>query len=155
MQYIKTISHTLQEPEVVLNLWAYAGEDGYIVRLAGKAYVLEGDDKLKLSLLRSLAASDWLASQWEKVPVNFAMNGPDGQNMTGVAHASMLSEPTSHAQLFGPLMEKLAEGLPEQMRCFEGEYAPFKFELPQEPLTVTTVVMEYEDGRLEPMVRNG
>jgi hypothetical protein len=62
MQYMKTISHTLQEPEVVLNLWAYAGEDGYIVRLAGKAYVLEGNDKLKLSLLRSLASTDWLAS---------------------------------------------------------------------------------------------
>lgn len=152
MQFMKTISHTLQEPEVVLNLWAYAGEDGYIVRLAGKAYVLEGDDKLKLSLLRSLAATDWLASQWEKVPTNFALNGPEKQEMTGVAHASMLSEPTSHAHLFGPLMEKLAEGVPEQMRCFNGDYVPFKFELPQEPLTVTTVIMEYEDGRLEPMV---
>ena len=117
MQYMKTISHTLQEPEVVLNLWAYAGEDGYIVRLAGKAFVLEGNDKLKLSLLRSLAATDWLASQWEKVPTNFTLNGPDGQDMNGVAHASMLSEPTSHAHLFGSLMEKLAEGLPEQMRC--------------------------------------
>lgn len=154
MQYMKTISHTLQEPEVVLNLWAYAGEDGYIVRLAGKAYVLEGNDKLKLSLLHSLAATDWLASQWEKVPANFTLNGQDGQDMAGVAHASILSEPTSHAHLFGPLMEKLAEGLPEQMRCFKGDYVPFKLELPQEPLTVTTVVMEYEDGRLEPMVGN-
>ena len=154
MQYMKTISHTLQEPEVVLNLWAYAGEDGHIVRLAGKAYVLEGNDKLKLSLLRSLASTDWLASQWEKVPANFTLNGQEGQDMTGVAHASILSEPTNHAHLFGPLMEKLAEGLPEQMRCFKGDYVPFKLELPQEPLTVTTVVMEYEDGRLEPMVGN-
>lgn len=52
-------------------------------------------------------------------------------------------------------MEKLAEGLPEQMRCFNGDYVPFKFELPQDPLTVTTVVMEYDVGRLEPMVGNG
>ena len=152
MQYKKTIAHTLQEPEVVLNLWAYTGEDGYIIRLAGKAYVMEGDDKLKLSLLRALSAADWLTSKWEKVPANFTLIGPDGKKMTGVGHASMLSDPTSHANLFGPLMEKLAQDIPEQMRSFNGDYMPFKFDLPDEPLTVTTVVMEYEDGRLEPMV---
>lgn len=154
MQYKKTISHTLREPEVVLNLWACTGEDGYIVRLAGKAYVLEGDDKMKLSILHTLAATDWLSSNWEKVPANFSLNGTDGQEMKGVAHASMLVDPSSHAYLFGPLMEVLAKNLPEQMRCTDGNYEPFKLELPQEPLTVTTVIMEYEDGRLEPMVSN-
>ncbi len=152
MQYKKAISQTLQEPEVVLNLWAYSGEDGYIVRLAGRAYVMEGDDRLKLSLLRSLSKTDWLAAQWEKVPANFNLSGPDGQSMKGIAHASMLSDPASHAHLFGPLMENLATTIPEQMRCFKGDYVPFKFDLPEKPLTVTTVVMEYEDGRLEPMV---
>ncbi len=152
MEYKKAVSQTLHKTEVVLNLWAYTGEDGYIVRLAGRAYVLEGEDQLKLSLLRSLSKTDWLAAQWEKVPANFSFVGPNGQSMMGVAHASMLSVPASHAHLFGPLMEKLAATIPEQMRCFDGEYVPFKFDLPEEPLTVTTVVMEYEDGRLEPMV---
>ncbi len=152
MQYKKTSSHTLREPEVVLNLWAYAGEDGFIVRLAGKAYVLEGDDKTKLSILHMLAATDWLSSNWEKVPANFTLNGPDGKKMKGVAHSSVLADPSSHAYLFGPLMEEKAKNLPEQMRCIEGDYEPFKLELPQEPLTVTTVIMEYQDGRLEPMV---
>lgn len=152
MRYEKAISQTLREPEVVLNLWAYTGEGGHIFRIAGKAYVMDGDDKAKLSLLRALSASDWLATPWEKVPANFKLAGPGGKEMTGVAHASMLSVPASHANLFGPLMEKLAKDIPEQMRSFNGEYTAFRLDLPDEPLTVTTVVIEYEDGRLEPMV---
>ena len=152
MRYEKAISHTLREPEVVLNLWAYTGEEGHIFRIAGKAYVMDGDDKAKLSLLRDLSGSDWLGTPWEKVPANFRLTGADGQVMNGVAHSSMLSEPTSHANLFGPLIEKLAKDIPEQMRAFNGNYVSFRLELPDEPLTVTTVVMEYEDGRLEPMV---
>lgn len=152
MNYEKTHAHQLQAPEVVLNLWAYAGEDGYVMRLAGRAYVMEGDDEDKLALLRRLAKTDFLSAAWVKVPENFALNGPDGQKMRGVAHASMLSDESSHSFLFGPLIEELADGLPEQLRSIDGNYVGFKLELPQAPLTVTTTIIEREDGRLEPMV---
>ena len=72
--------------------------------------------------------------------------------MKGVAHASLVSSENSHAHLFGQLIESLATGLPDQLREVEGEYVQFKLELPQEPLCVTTVIIEHDDGRLMPMV---
>jgi hypothetical protein len=155
VKYLPTKSHPLEEPEVVLNLWAYAGEDGYVLRLAARAYVMDGEDKQKLELLRKLASTDFLTADWHKVPANFNMNGHDGKKMSGVAHASLLSDANTHAVLFGSLMEELARSLPEQMRSIEGQYVRFKLDLPEEPLTVTTLVIEYEDGRLEPMVSGG
>ncbi|SFC33646.1 hypothetical protein SAMN05216344_11475 [Polaromonas sp. OV174] len=154
MNYEKTQPQALLEPEVVLNLWAYAGEDGYVMRLSAKAYVMQGDDKHKLSLLHDLSSTDFLSAAWQKVPENFKMNGPDGEEMKGVAHASMLSNEAVHGHLFGSLMEEMAENLPMQVRSLDGEYIQFKLDLPQNPLAVTTLVIEYEDGRLVPMVSN-
>lgn len=152
MRHAKTAERPLQNPEVVLNLWAYAGADGYVLRLAGKAYVMEGKDEDKLALLRQLSATDFLSAAWQKVPANFSMTNPDGEVMKGIAHASMLTDTNSQGFLFGPLMEVLAKDLPEQMRSIDGNYEPFRLELPNAPLTVTTVVIEHEDGRLVPMV---
>ena len=36
MKYRQTTARPLDNPEVVINLWAYSGEDGTILRLAGK-----------------------------------------------------------------------------------------------------------------------
>lgn len=152
MKYEKTHAYTSQSPEVVLNLWAYADESGYVLRLAGRAYVMDGNDDDKLALLRDLAKTDFLSAQWQKVPINFKMLGTDGDEMRGVAHASLLSDANSHASLFGPLMEELAKSLPEQVRNVDGDYRQFTLDLPQEPLSVTTVVIEHDDGRLTPMV---
>jgi len=152
MKHSETHAHSLQEPEVVMNLWAYADEAGNILRLAGRAYALEGDDEDKLAILRALAKTDFLATPWHKVPANFKMNGPDGKVMRGIAHVSMLSVESSHAELFRPLMDELESTLPDQLRCVGGDYAVFKLNLPDAPLAVTTVVMEYDDGRLVPMV---
>lgn len=53
----------LSNPEVCLNLWAYVDEGGYIARVAARAYVLDGDDDDKLSVLHRLAASDFIYSK--------------------------------------------------------------------------------------------
>jgi hypothetical protein len=152
MEYRKTNAYVSNSSEVVLNLWAYADELGYVMRLAGRAYVMDGDDSEKLALLRELAKTDFLSAVWQKVPARFKLNGPDGKEMHGVAHASMLSDENSHANLFGALIEMLAAGLPEQMRSVAGQYIHFTLELPQDPLSVTTIVMELDDGRLQPMI---
>jgi hypothetical protein len=72
--------------------------------------------------------------------------------MQDVAQASMIRDPYCHRNLFGPLIESLAQSIPEQVRSVEGEYQPFRLDVPQEPLCVSTLVMQIEDGSLVPMV---
>jgi len=102
----KTQAQPLNNPEVVFNLWAYSDEYGNIMRLAGKAYVLDGSDEAKLKTLRLLAASDFLSAAWVGVPKSIGVNRPGGQ-MRGVANTSLLSNPISHSALFNSLLETL------------------------------------------------
>ena len=152
MEYRHATAQPLNNPEVVLNLWAYSGEDGSILRLAGKAYVMLGTDEEKLELLRQLSISDFLCATWHKVPQNFTIHHSDFGEMKGAAHASMISDQNSHEHLFGSLIELLAESIQEQMRCINGDYQKFRLDIPQEPLCVTTIVLEKENGDLVPLV---
>jgi hypothetical protein len=56
----KSVPGYLTDAEVVANLWVYSDEAGYVARVAGKAYVLDGSDTEKLALLRQLAGTDFL-----------------------------------------------------------------------------------------------
>jgi hypothetical protein len=152
MKHRPAVAHPLENPEVVINLWAYSDEDGTILRLAGKTYVMQGIDSEKLALLRQLAASDFLSAPWHKVPTNFTIQHTEFGEMKGVAQASMISDPHYHEHLFGPLIEKLAQSIPEQAHSVNGEYQKFRPELPEAPLFVSTVVIEYEDGTQVPMI---
>ena len=152
MKHRQATGLPLEKPEVVINLRAYAGEDGTILRLAGKSYVMQGTDAEKLALLRQLAATDFLSAPWHKVPSNFTMHHMVFGEMQGVAQASMISDPYCHQNLFGPLIESLAQSIPEQVRSVEGKYQTFRLDIPQQPLCVATIVMEIEDGSLVPMV---
>lgn len=142
----------LRNPEVCVNLWAYADEGGYIARVAARAYVLDGDDDAKLAVLHQLAATDFLHAEWMGVSKQFVISGPDGERMEGVAHASMLNDGMTPGVLFGPLFNRLEAAVPQQARTANGGYEAFGLKLPEDPLTVTTVVMEFDDGRLVPMV---
>lgn len=155
MRFVKAQARPLITPEVVFNVWAYSDADGFVLRVAGKAYVMDGDDDSKLALLRQLAVSDFLSASWEKVPEGFSMRGDKGRTMKGVAHASLLSDPSAHWTLFGPLIERLEKEIPEQVRNVDGEYQVFRLSLPQAPLTITTLIFEHEDGRLVPMISPG
>ena len=86
------------------------------------------------------------------MPANFTTTNDEGEELRGVAHASMISEDFSHSALFGPFMETLAKNLPEQVRSVGGDYRPFQMDLPQKPLNVTTLVVKHADGRLGAMV---
>jgi len=155
MRYSQATGQSLEQPEVVLNLWAYVTENGQIMRISGRTYVLQGSDREKLMLLRNLSGSDFISAPWRKVPSSFKMLVEENQEIRGVAPTSLLSDPISHSHIFGPLLEELAESLPEQLCSHEGEYSRFKMELTEAPLAVTTVVIEHEDGRLVPMVSGG
>jgi hypothetical protein len=98
------------------------------------------------------AATDFLSAPWHKVPANFTIEHTDFGVMMGAAQASMIGDPHYHQNLFGPLIETLARSIPEQVRSVDGEYQTFRLDIPQEPLCVSTIVMETEDGSLVPMV---
>lgn len=137
----KTMPNTISPPEVVLNLWAYASEQGSIVRLAARCYVMRGTDDEKLALLRQLARTVFLSAEWTPVPKNFMSVGAGG-NQRGVAHASMLDDARTTGLLFGPLMDRLGSRSPSQVHSVAGEYVEFALELGEDPLTCTTVVFE-------------
>lgn len=152
MRHLRSQQAPLRNPEAVLNLWAYVDEGGYIFRLAGKAYVMDGNDDEKLSLLRQLSATDFLSCACHKVPPNISVVSSDSQQIEALADRSILSDKYGLNTLFGPLIEELAKEMPTQLRSVDGEYKPFRIDLPQDPLMVMTVVLEYEDGRLVPMI---
>lgn len=142
----------LSNPEVCVNLWAYADEGGYIARVAARAYVLDGDGDDKLSVLHRLAVSDFMHAEWMGVSKQFVIEGSDGERMEGIAHASMLSDGVTPGVLFEPLFKRLEQSIPQQACVGKNGYEPFSLPLPEDPLTVTTVVVEFEDGRLVPML---
>lgn len=141
-----------EQAEIVLNLWAYSDEEGYIQRLAGKCYALHGTDAEKLSVLRSLAKSDYLSAHWEPVPKNYQLVNADGSALLGVATTNQVMDRDACAHLFGALINRLEALLPEQLLCSEGDYRGLQLKIPQEPLMITTVVIEQNDGRLVPVL---
>lgn len=141
-----------EQAEIVLNLWAYSDEEGYIQRLAGKCYALHGTDSEKLSVLRSLAKSDYLSAHWEPVPKNYRLVNTDGSELLGVATTNHVQDRDASAHLFGDLINRLEVTLPEQLLCSDGQYRVLQLKIPQEPLMITTVVIEQNDGRLVPVL---
>lgn len=149
----------LRNPEVCVNLWAYADEGVCIARVAARAYALDGDDEVKLRVLHLLAATDFLHAEWMSASKQFVINCADGEEMKCVAHVSMLNDGMPPGVLFRPLFNKIETGIPQQARTANDGYESFSLKLPEDPLTVTTVVTtvvtEFDDGRLVPMVSQG
>jgi hypothetical protein len=141
-----------ENAEIVLNLWAYSDQQGYVQRLAGKCYALHGNDAEKLSVLRALAKSDYLSAKWESVPKNYRLINVDGSELLGVARTNEVMDEHAHVQLFHALIEQLEADLPVQLLCSEGEYKSFRMKIPQEPLAIRTLVIEQDDGRLVPVL---
>lgn len=152
MRYAKTQERPLRDPELAFNLWAFSDESGTILHLACKAYVLDGSDTERLAKLKALANSDFLSATWDGVPKTFVLSNDEGRKLEGYAHVSILNDPASHWPLFGSLIEQLANELPTQIRSVAGQYRQFRLALPESPLTVTTVVLEREDGTQTPLI---
>ncbi len=148
----KARPYQISNPELVLNLWAYSDEYGNIMRIAGKGYVMDGDDSHKLNLLKQLSCTDFLSAKWYPVPKNFSLIGDGEKQMKGVAHTSEIFDPYANGILFGDVMNAIEKQFPEQLRVINEDYEKFKIELSESPLCVTTVVIEHSNGDLVPMV---
>ena len=138
--------------EICLNLWYFADESGVVLRIAGKAYALVGTEAEKLRVLASLVPVDHLTAKIAKVPQSFSVL-IDGREMHAATHASAIFQ--DHTGLFGSLMNELESALPKGICSRNGEYEAFALRLPQEPLCVTTCVLEREDGELVSRVKVG
>lgn len=143
-----------RQAEIVLNLWAYSNEEGYVQRLAGKCYALHGSDADKLTVLRTLAKSDFLSAQWEPVPKNYGITNADGKEILGITTTNEVLDQDSSVQLFRALIDRLEANLPEQVLCIDGGYKTFILKIPQQPLRITTLVIEQSDGQLVPVLKS-
>lgn len=143
-----------EKAEIVLNLWAYADEQGYVRRLAGKCYALHGSDAEKLVILRALSKSDFISAVWEDVPINYGVINADGSETLGVATTNEVIDLHASGHLFGELLNRLERELPEQLVCINDTYKRIVLMIPQDPLVIRTIVIERSDGQLVPLINS-
>ena len=138
------------EPEICLNLWWFFDVAGQLVyRLAGRAYALAGTDDEKLSLLKSLAATDFHIARNFAVPQRFTLMS-QGEKIAGVTNDTVIRQ--RHGEVFEEVFAALDKDLPAQVQTIAGQPAAYRLTIPAKPLCCTTCVYEYADGRLIPQL---
>jgi hypothetical protein len=146
MRQIKTDEDVLHSTaELCLNLWYFVDDSGIVVRIAGKAYALRGSDEEKLVALHLMAGTDHLTATQGKIPEHFIIHTEHGE-LKGAAPVNLLYD--NEANAYGPLIDQIERELPKGIRSVDGNYEQFSIKIPQQPLIVTTVVYEREDGEL-------
>ena len=76
----------------------------------------------------------------------------DNHNAGPLVLMMMLRDRVSHSALFGSLIKRLAKDMPWQLRTENRKFKRFRVELPEKPLTLSTMVLEKQDGRQSAMV---
>jgi hypothetical protein len=146
MRYIPAIQDVPHSSaEICLNLWYFVDDSGIVLRLAGKAYALTGEEDAKLATLHLMSGTDHLTATQGKVPQRFVLKSSQG-DLTGAVPVAVLHQ--NHAAVFGPLMDQIERELPKVIRSVNDTYERFVVKLPQDPLCVTTAVYERADGEL-------
>ena len=144
----------VKDPEICLNLWAYVDEEsGLINRVTGRGYVLTGTDEEKLKVLHLLAKSDFLINPWFQVPQNFSFTSEFG-TLEGLIPPSALNDNDTFNIVFDKVYKFIDKTVGTQIKFHNENYIEFTLKVPNDPLYVLTHVIEYEDGRLEPVLKN-
>ena len=139
-------------PEVCINLWAYLDEQaGYISRVAGRGYVLTGTDNEKFATLHMLAKTDFLIAPWLPIPKNVTVVTENG-TLNGMTTPAVLNESSSFNTIFEQVFLQIDQTIPKQLKFNDSNYEEFCLKVPNEPLYVLTTIIEYDDGRLEPII---
>ncbi|MFT4125126.1 MAG: hypothetical protein QM662_02710 [Gordonia sp. (in: high G+C Gram-positive bacteria)] len=139
---------TIPSTEVCYALWAFAHENtGLVLRVSGRAYVLTGTDAERSSALRYLSRSDFYAAAWKGVPERYVVVEPSGRRIRGAVYPSQLDDHGIFAEVLADL-----EVLPVQVRSRNGGYEEFQLSA-SNPQWMITVVVESNDGRLIPQIR--
>lgn len=140
------------ETELVFNLWAFADIDtGFVYALAGRAYRLDGEDDEKLEVLHRLSFTDFHLANRYVLPKRFKTSTNDG-TLEGVTSINMVNDP--NAELFEDVFQDLESGFPPLLipRSGESKLADRKQMVPQDPLSVRTILFEDEFGRISTML---
>lgn len=135
---------TLENREVVVNLWDVRDEEGVIYSLRAKAYVAAGSDDEKLQFLQQRASLDYLIADSFEIPERFHVSVGTGRDskVMPVAHVSMLQALDSPIALFE-----------EALKVIEGRFpAQSELAIPEDPLICTTPLMQNRQGIIEPRI---
>lgn len=125
--------------ELVVNLWAICDASiGYVYALAGRAYAVEGADEQKLTVLRSLAHTDYVTAKRYKVPARFAIHYPDGDVQAGFAPVMAVTDP--NAQLFEEMFKNIESDLPAIFATPSADLQRVPQVLPPDPLCIATLL---------------
>ncbi|MCX8155961.1 MAG: hypothetical protein N3J91_05870 [Verrucomicrobiae bacterium] len=136
--------------ELCVNLWYYLdAQTGLVFLVSGRVYTLGGTREEKRRLLGLLAETDFRTAPTFALP-------PHAQLMESGLDAGeglMLPEMVDlfHSEVFAPVWEHLWE----ELATVGGGEEPalgWTWPVPGCALCLTTCIVEYEDGRLEPLV---
>lgn len=141
-------------PEICVNLWAYTAPDTrQVQRIAGRMYVLLGDEDEKLRTLSTLAFTDNSIATWTAVPEHLITVLPDGTEIPGCISIDFLRQEGSIGEVFSPLLQMLEEAIPKQVGFRQdGSLTALRMPVPDEPVYLLTTVWEYPDGTIVPEI---
>ena len=131
--------------EICLNTWFFVDDTGMVIRLAAKAYALNGTDDERLSVLKSLAGTDHLSATHGRVPSRYATE-VEGQEMPGSVPATAIQ--ADPLPVFDDLFTEIEKSQPQLYRAANHEYQSFTMKLVEPFLWFLTSVYESPDGQL-------
>lgn len=138
--------------ELCFNLWVYADRDTQVVQcVSARAYALSGSDESKLKTLKALSKSDFEISGSWPLPDTVSIIEPDGTKIPNATLPSLLNDPNTFSSTFSAPIQKLAESAATQFRFAESGPTYYKLPLPENPLTVTTFLVDNPDGSITPV----
>ena len=98
-------------PEVTLNLWYVADQDGFVYSLRGRAYLASGPLDEKLVILKTSADVDYLIAADHPIPEEFRLRDSSGQPMDH-SHVEILESSTDPLAPFRAVVRELQRGIP-------------------------------------------
>ena len=141
----------MENTEIVVNLWYVMDADTNLVyRLAGRVYALAGTDAEKTSLLKTLSRSDYLVAETFPVPRRFHVSNGKGQ-MDGFCFPQTLRDNLTN--VYEEVFAALEKDIPARIRFIGEEAETIPLTIPQNPLCITTALVEDTNGTLTPHVR--
>ncbi|WCJ60129.1 hypothetical protein NXS98_03105 [Fontisphaera persica] len=136
--------------DLCVNLWYYLdAQTGLVFLVSGRVYALKGSHAQKRRLLGILAETDFRTAPTFPLPadLNLAETGLDAGE--GLLLPEMVD--LFHAEVFAPVWEHLWSNLATLGAALEPALG-WTWPVPGCHLCLTTCIIEYEDGRLEPLV---
>lgn len=138
-----------RDTELCVNLWYYLdAQTGLVFLISGRVYALAGTWEEKRRILGQLAATDFYLAPVFPLPsqVNALEVGLDAEE--GLLLPEMVD--LFHSEVFSPVWQYLWSKL--AARGTDEIGMGWTWPTPGTCLCLTTCIVEYEDGRLEPLV---